>query len=156
MQVDESANFRRHRTDRPARRVDGRGAQRPFDHGGNLIVVDSSSRPGRTSSSRPSPRSFKKRRRHLPTVCSWRPSSAATDLLGKPFAPLQYEPTQACRPFGRPVRAHTNRPKMIARPDRSPGVRGELGLTRRTAAFCSRKPTVPASRLLTVRAILSF
>jgi len=30
------------------------------------------------------------------------------------------------------------------------------GPARRTAAFCSRKPTVPASRLLTIRAILSL
>jgi hypothetical protein len=29
-------------------------------------------------------------------------------------------------------------------------------LPRRTAAFCFRKPTVPASRLLTIRAILSL
>jgi len=29
-------------------------------------------------------------------------------------------------------------------------------LARRTAAFCFRKPTVPASRLLTIRAILSL
>jgi hypothetical protein len=29
-------------------------------------------------------------------------------------------------------------------------------LPRRTSAFCFRKPTVPASRLLTIRAILSL
>src|SRR5213079_2794100 len=37
-------------------------------------------------SSSPSQRSFKNRRRHLPTVCSWRPSSSATSLLAKPSA----------------------------------------------------------------------
>ena len=52
----------------------------------NSLVVDSSRRPGRASSSRPSQRSFKNRRRHLPTVCSWRPSSAATSLLATPSA----------------------------------------------------------------------
>jgi hypothetical protein len=47
---------------------------------------DRSFEVGRASSRRPSQRSFKKRRRHLPTVCSWRPSSAATSLLAKPSA----------------------------------------------------------------------
>ena len=42
------AALRRHRTDRPVRRVGRRGAQRPLDHGRNLIVVDGS-RPARTS-----------------------------------------------------------------------------------------------------------
>src|SRR5258708_37917143 len=36
------AGFSRHRTDRPVRRVRRRGAQRPLDHGSNLIVVDGS------------------------------------------------------------------------------------------------------------------
>jgi len=36
------AGLSRHRTDRPVRRVRGRGAQRPLDHRGNLIVVDGS------------------------------------------------------------------------------------------------------------------
>jgi hypothetical protein len=36
------ASFRSHRADRPVRRVDWRRAQRPLDHGSNLIVVDSS------------------------------------------------------------------------------------------------------------------
>ena len=31
-------------------------------------------------------RSFRKRRRHLATVCSWMPSSLVTDLLGTPSA----------------------------------------------------------------------
>ena len=75
------ASFCRHRADRPVRRVGRRRAQRPFDHPSNLIVVDSSGSAGRASSSRPSQRSFKNRRRHLPTVCSWRPSSAAPSLL---------------------------------------------------------------------------
>ena len=42
--------------------------------------------PGRASSKSPSMRSFRNRRRHLPTVCSWTPSSLATDLLGTPSA----------------------------------------------------------------------
>ena len=42
------AGLSRHRTDRPVRRVGRRGAQRPLDHGGNLIVVDGS-RPARAS-----------------------------------------------------------------------------------------------------------
>jgi len=36
------AGFSCHRTDRPVRRVRRRGAQRPLDHGGNLVVVDGS------------------------------------------------------------------------------------------------------------------
>ncbi len=36
------AGFRSHRADRPVRRVDRRRAQRPLDHGSNLIVVDGS------------------------------------------------------------------------------------------------------------------
>ena len=43
-------------------------------------------RPGRGSSDSPSMRSFKKRRRHLPTVCSCTPSSAATALFVRPSA----------------------------------------------------------------------
>jgi hypothetical protein len=39
-----------------------------------------------TAPRRLSIRSLKKRRRHLPTVCSWTPSSAATVLLGGPSA----------------------------------------------------------------------
>src|SRR5262245_37926897 len=42
------AGLRRHRTDRPVRRIGRRGAQRPLDHRRNLIVVDGS-RPARTS-----------------------------------------------------------------------------------------------------------
>src|SRR5271168_2203647 len=41
------ASFRRHRADRPVRRVDRCRAQRPFDHPSNLIVVDTS-RPAGT------------------------------------------------------------------------------------------------------------
>jgi hypothetical protein len=40
------ASFRRHRADRPVCRVDRYRAQRPLDHGGNLIVVDSSRSAG--------------------------------------------------------------------------------------------------------------
>ena len=40
------ASFRRHRADRPVRRVDRYRAQRPLDHGSNPIVVDSSRSPG--------------------------------------------------------------------------------------------------------------
>jgi len=36
------ASFRSHRADRPVCRVDRRRAQRPLDHGSNLIVVDGS------------------------------------------------------------------------------------------------------------------
>jgi hypothetical protein len=39
-------SFRRHRADRPVCRVDRCHAQRPLDHGGNLIVVDSSRSAG--------------------------------------------------------------------------------------------------------------
>jgi hypothetical protein len=62
-----------------------RGAQSLLDHGRNLIVIDGS-RPTRAGLVEQAQRSFKKRRRHLPTVCSCTPSSAATDLLGKPSA----------------------------------------------------------------------
>ena len=43
-------------------------------------------RPGRGLSNNPSMRSFRKRRRHLPTVCSCTPSSAATALFVGPSA----------------------------------------------------------------------
>ena len=43
-------------------------------------------RPELDASDRPSTRSFGKRRRHLPTVCSCTPSSTATALLVKPSA----------------------------------------------------------------------
>ena len=43
-------------------------------------------RPGRGSSDSPSMRSFRKRRRHLPTVCSCTPISGATALLVRPSA----------------------------------------------------------------------
>lgn len=43
-------------------------------------------RPGRYSSVRPSIRSFTKRLRHLPTVCSCTPSRDTTTLLGRPSA----------------------------------------------------------------------
>ena len=42
--------------------------------------------PGRASSSSPSTRSLRKRRRHLPTVCSCTPNSIATTLLWMPSA----------------------------------------------------------------------
>jgi len=40
------ASFRRHRADRPVRRVDWYRRQRPLNHGSNLIVVDSSRSAG--------------------------------------------------------------------------------------------------------------
>ena len=43
-------------------------------------------RPGRGSSESPSMRAFRKRRRHLPTVCSCTPISVATALFVRPSA----------------------------------------------------------------------
>ena len=43
-------------------------------------------RPERGASDNPSTRSFRKRRRHLPTVCSCTPTSAATALFVRPSA----------------------------------------------------------------------
>ena len=75
-----------HRTERPVGRVGRRRLQRPLDDRGHLLVRERS-RPSRTSSSEsPSMRSFRKRRRHLPTVCSCTPSSIATALLVRPSA----------------------------------------------------------------------
>ena len=50
--------------------------------GGHLIVVDRPGPAGPGFVQQASTRSLRKRRRHLPTVCSCTPNSAATTLLG--------------------------------------------------------------------------
>ena len=81
------AAFLGHRAQRPMGGVRRRRrrAERPLDILGHLIVRERSrpSRPRLTDS--PSMRSFRKRRRHLPTVCSGT-SSAATALFVRPSA----------------------------------------------------------------------
>ena len=74
-----------HRADRPVGRISRDRAQCALDHGRGLIVT---ARPWATKPSlqQPSRRSFRKRRRHLPTVCSCTPNSAATTLLWMPSA----------------------------------------------------------------------
>jgi hypothetical protein len=62
------------------RRVDWRRPQRPLDHGSNLIVVDGARAAGASFVKQAITAILQNRRRDLPTVCSWMPSSAATDL----------------------------------------------------------------------------
>ena len=76
-------------------------------------------RPGRGSSDRPSMRSLTKRLRHLPTVCSCTPISAATALLPSPSAQrrimrqrsLPRWHTDWKRAF-RPIRLHATRYRL--------------------------------------------
>lgn len=63
--------------------------------------------PGRGSSTRPSSRGSRNRRRHLPTVCGQIPSSAATSWLVLPSAQpstIRHRCANACDDFAR--RAH--------------------------------------------------
>ena len=78
-----------HRTERPVGRVGRRRLQRPLDDRGHLIVRERS-RPSRSTrlirSSFPRLRcaTFRKRRRHLPTVCSCTPSARSSRQMPPP------------------------------------------------------------------------
>jgi hypothetical protein len=80
------ASFRHHRADRPVCRVDRCRAQRPLDHGGNLIVVDSS-RSARASLIKQSIAAiFQKSATPLADCVFVEAKLAATSLLAKPSA----------------------------------------------------------------------
>lgn len=79
-------SFRSHRSGLTSASRRWRRPQRSFEDRGNLIFVDGA-RAARAGFVRQAITAIlQNRRRHLPTVASWRPSSAATDLLGKPSA----------------------------------------------------------------------
>ena len=60
-----------------------KGAEASRGHMSVAFLLSVRGRPGRGSSDSPSMRSFRKRRRHLPTVCSCTPISAATAFSGR-------------------------------------------------------------------------
>lgn len=77
------ASFRSHRADRPVRRVGRRRTQCPLDYLGKLIVVDGA-RAVRAGFVKQAITAFLQK--STAPLCSWMPSSAATDLLGRPSA----------------------------------------------------------------------
>ena len=82
------ARRRRHQTDRPVRCIVWRRAERAFDNGGNLVVLDRSRSAGTGLIQEPSIRSFRNRRRHLPTVCSLPPRLSSSYTSSYEILPL--------------------------------------------------------------------
>jgi hypothetical protein len=102
------AGFSRHRTDRPVRRVRRRGAQRPLDHCGNLIVVDGSRSAG-TSLVEQAIAAILQEAAAFANRVFIKTESRATNLLGNPSAHRRMMRHRSARDRATRPRARTPR-----------------------------------------------